>query len=85
MVHKTVIVALTVLLVAAVSTFVGVFFGVGSRKPPSEHSYRKAAVAADAGKCSQIGRLELSHKATFLPQVKMHKHVHTCKLEKYTH
>ncbi|XP_029920724.1 glutathione hydrolase 1 proenzyme-like [Myripristis murdjan] len=56
MVRKIVCVALTVLLVAAVSTFVGVFFGVGSRKPPSEHSYRKAAVAADAGRCSEIGR-----------------------------
>ncbi|XP_056146417.1 glutathione hydrolase 1 proenzyme [Lampris incognitus] len=56
MVHKTVVVALAVLLVAAVGTFVGVFFGVGSRKPPTEHSYWRAAVAADAGPCSEIGR-----------------------------
>uniref|UniRef100_UPI003AABF410 glutathione hydrolase 1 proenzyme n=1 Tax=Centroberyx gerrardi TaxID=166262 RepID=UPI003AABF410 len=56
MVHKTVAVALTVLLVAALSTFVGVFFGVESRKPPTQHSYPRAAVAADAGPCSVIGR-----------------------------
>ena len=57
MVKKTVVLALVVLVVAAVSTFVGVFFGVGKRKPESEHSYPRAAVAADAGPCSVIGRL----------------------------
>uniref|UniRef100_A0A673B1W3 Gamma-glutamyltransferase 1b n=1 Tax=Sphaeramia orbicularis TaxID=375764 RepID=A0A673B1W3_9TELE len=54
MVKKTVIVALMMLVVAAVATFVGVFFGVGKRKPPNE--YFKAAVAADAGLCSEVGR-----------------------------
>uniref|UniRef100_A0A673AZQ0 Gamma-glutamyltransferase 1b n=1 Tax=Sphaeramia orbicularis TaxID=375764 RepID=A0A673AZQ0_9TELE len=52
MVKKTVIVALMMLVVAAVATFVGVFFGVGKRKPPNE--YFKAAVAADAGLCSEV-------------------------------
>ncbi|XP_047424872.1 glutathione hydrolase 1 proenzyme [Mugil cephalus] len=52
MVKKTVIVALALLLLAAVATFVGVFFGVG-RKTSSGF---KAAVAADAGPCSEIGR-----------------------------
>lgn len=56
MVNKTVVVALTMLLLAAVATFVGVFFGVGRRKPLGEHVYLKAAVAADAGPCSEIGR-----------------------------
>ncbi|KAM3874481.1 glutathione hydrolase 1 proenzyme [Diretmus argenteus] len=56
MVHKSLVVALAVLLVAAVGTFVGVFFGVGSRKSPADYSYSRAAVAADAGRCSEIGR-----------------------------
>lgn len=54
MAKKTIVVALVLLLVAAVATFVGVFFGVGKRKPPNE--YFKAAVAADAGLCSEVGR-----------------------------
>ncbi|XP_063066863.1 glutathione hydrolase 1 proenzyme-like [Engraulis encrasicolus] len=57
MVKKTVVVGLAVLLVAAVSIFVGVFFGVGTRKDPVvTNGPFKAAVAADAGPCSEIGR-----------------------------
>ncbi|KAK9532614.1 hypothetical protein VZT92_009989 [Zoarces viviparus] len=56
MVNKTIIAALMLLLLAAVSIFVGVFFGVGRRKHPSEQVYLKAAVAADAGPCSEVGR-----------------------------
>lgn len=56
MVNKTIIVALTLLLLASVATFVGVFFGVERRKQRSEHVYLKAAVAADAGPCSEVGR-----------------------------
>ncbi|KAM9841023.1 glutathione hydrolase 1 proenzyme [Aulostomus maculatus] len=56
MVKKTIAVALLLLLLASVATFVGVFFGMGSRKRPSEQVYLKAAVAADAGPCSEIGR-----------------------------
>ncbi|KAK2819117.1 hypothetical protein Q5P01_024678 [Channa striata] len=56
MVKKTITVALVVLLLASVATFVGVFFGVGRRKPPIEHVKWKAAVAADAGPCSEVGR-----------------------------
>ncbi|XP_061783442.1 glutathione hydrolase 1 proenzyme [Nerophis lumbriciformis] len=55
MAKKIIAVALTLLLVAAVATFVGVFFGVGSETRPSEHVYLRAAVAADAGPCSVIG------------------------------
>ncbi|KAL0965620.1 hypothetical protein UPYG_G00283620 [Umbra pygmaea] len=54
MVHKSIVVGLLLLLVAAVCTFVGVFFGMGSRS--STNSYSHAAVATDAGPCSEIGR-----------------------------
>lgn len=53
---KTIIVALTILLLAAAATFVGVYFGVGRRATGSERGYSTAAVAADAGPCSEIGR-----------------------------
>ncbi|XP_030624123.1 glutathione hydrolase 1 proenzyme [Chanos chanos] len=56
MVQKSVVVGLLVLLVAAVGTFVGVFFGVSRRSPPQEGYFTRAAVAADAGPCSEIGR-----------------------------
>ncbi|XP_013859228.1 gamma-glutamyltranspeptidase 1 [Austrofundulus limnaeus] len=52
MVTKTVSVALALLLLASAATFVGVFFGVKRR----ETGYLKAAVAADAGPCSEVGR-----------------------------
>ncbi|XP_017266013.1 glutathione hydrolase 1 proenzyme [Kryptolebias marmoratus] len=52
MVTKTIIVALALLLVASVGTFVGVFYGVKKK----ESGYLKAAVAADAGPCSEVGR-----------------------------
>ncbi|XP_029916410.1 gamma-glutamyltransferase 1a isoform X1 [Myripristis murdjan] len=58
MVRKSLVAGLVVLLVAAVGLFLGVFMGFGkkSRTPPSDHFYSKAAVAADAGKCSEVGR-----------------------------
>lgn len=56
MAKKTIIVALAMLLLAAAATFVGVFFGVGKMKRPSEQVFLKAAVAADAGPCSEVGR-----------------------------
>ncbi|KAG5272242.1 hypothetical protein AALO_G00163180 [Alosa alosa] len=55
MVHKSIVVGLVVLLVVAVGTFVGVFYGVG-KKMTDQKAYFKAAVAADAGPCSEIGR-----------------------------
>lgn len=54
MVNKTVIVALLLLILAAACTFVGVYFGVGKQKHGQE--FFKAAVAADAGPCSVVGR-----------------------------
>lgn len=59
MVTKTVSVALALLLLASAATFVGVFFGVRRR----ETGYLKAAVAADAGPCSEVGRWEILYKA----------------------
>ncbi|XP_033979140.1 glutathione hydrolase 1 proenzyme-like [Trematomus bernacchii] len=56
MTKKTVSLALTMLLLVSVATFLGVFYGVGKRKIPAEHVYQKAAVAADAGPCSEVGR-----------------------------
>ncbi|XP_070845318.1 glutathione hydrolase 1 proenzyme [Chaetodon trifascialis] len=50
MAKKTIIIALLILLLAAVATFLGVFFGVERRR------YWRAAVAADAGHCSVVGR-----------------------------
>ncbi|XP_076614900.1 glutathione hydrolase 1 proenzyme [Chaetodon auriga] len=50
MAKKTIIIAMLLLLLAAAATFLGVFFGVERRK------YWKAAVAADAGHCSVVGR-----------------------------
>lgn len=60
MVKKSLVAGLVVLLVAAMGFFLGVFLGVGNKQPtgPSDHFYSKAAVAADAGKCSEIGRWE---------------------------
>lgn len=52
MANKTMILALAMLLVASVATFVGVFYGVGRRKS----EFLRAAVAADAGPCSEVGR-----------------------------
>ncbi|KAG9354691.1 hypothetical protein JZ751_001404, partial [Albula glossodonta] len=60
MVKKSIVAGLVVLLVAVVCIFMGVFFGVGSKRTPNpstDHFYSKAAVAADAGKCSEIGSL----------------------------
>lgn len=51
---KVIVLALLLLVVAAVATFLGVFFSVGKRSHPGVFS--KAAVAADAGKCSEVGR-----------------------------
>ncbi|XP_067106653.1 glutathione hydrolase 1 proenzyme [Osmerus mordax] len=56
MVHKSVVVGLLVLLAAAVGTFLGVFFRENSRSPSTDQAFSRAAVAADAGPCSEIGR-----------------------------
>lgn len=58
MVGKSLVAGVVVLLVAAVSLFLGVFMGLGKKNTsaPLNHFYSKAAVAADAGKCSEVGR-----------------------------
>lgn len=49
---KMAIVAVMLLLLAAVGTFLGVFYGVGRRQ---HEGFYRAAVAADAGPCSDVG------------------------------
>uniref|UniRef100_A0A673HI42 Glutathione hydrolase n=1 Tax=Sinocyclocheilus rhinocerous TaxID=307959 RepID=A0A673HI42_9TELE len=58
MVKKSLVAGLVVLLVAAVGFFLGVYLGIGNKRftVSSDHFYSKAAVAADAGKCSEVGR-----------------------------
>ncbi|XP_057674571.1 glutathione hydrolase 1 proenzyme-like isoform X2 [Corythoichthys intestinalis] len=55
MVKMTIVLAVTLLLLAAVAIFLGVFYGVNDRGHQSDHVYPKGAVAADAGPCSVIG------------------------------
>ncbi|XP_075425338.1 glutathione hydrolase 1 proenzyme [Ascaphus truei] len=43
-------------LLVALVLFLGLYFGLRSRTAPSEGVYERAAVATDAGKCSEIGR-----------------------------
>lgn len=50
---KTAVVALMLLLLAAAGTFLGVFYGVGRKQ---HDGFYRAAVAADAGPCSVVGR-----------------------------
>uniref|UniRef100_A0A087YPD3 Glutathione hydrolase n=1 Tax=Poecilia formosa TaxID=48698 RepID=A0A087YPD3_POEFO len=53
MAKKVIIVALAVLLLACLAIFLGVFFGLKSNRANGSW---KAAVAADAGPCSEVGR-----------------------------
>ncbi|XP_060764333.1 glutathione hydrolase 1 proenzyme [Neoarius graeffei] len=57
MVQKSVVLSLLLLLIVAVATFLGVFFGYKRNLSPevSEAWYTHAAVAADAGPCSKVG------------------------------
>ncbi len=58
MVKKSLVAGLVVLIVAAVGFFLGVYMGIRNKRlaVPSDHFYLKAAVAADAGTCSEVGR-----------------------------
>ncbi|KAJ8285805.1 hypothetical protein GJAV_G00031130 [Gymnothorax javanicus] len=59
MVKKSIIAVVVVLLVALMCIFMSIFFGGRFQRTycgSSNHFYSKAAVAADAGKCSEIGR-----------------------------
>ncbi|KAK3550143.1 hypothetical protein QTP86_021080 [Hemibagrus guttatus] len=58
MVQKSVVISLALLLIASVATFLGVFFGYRGKHSSvsTERSYTYAAVAADAGPCSEVGR-----------------------------
>ncbi|XP_077593474.1 glutathione hydrolase 1 proenzyme-like isoform X2 [Stigmatopora nigra] len=52
MAKMTIVLAVTLLLLATVAIFLGVFYGVDDM---NQHVYQRAAVAADAGPCSVIG------------------------------
>jgi len=58
MVRKALIAGLVVVLVAAAGLFLGALLGMGKRdhNAPTDHLYPRAAVAADAGTCSEVGR-----------------------------
>lgn len=58
MVRKSLVAGLVVLLVVAMGLFMGVLMGLGNKNPnfPTDHYFSRAAVAADAGKCSEVGR-----------------------------
>uniref|UniRef100_W5MCC1 Glutathione hydrolase n=2 Tax=Lepisosteus oculatus TaxID=7918 RepID=W5MCC1_LEPOC len=62
--RKSVVVGVVVLLLAVLCIFLGIFYGLDSRAPPKEGYYTRAAVAADAGKCSEIGRDILKRKGS---------------------
>lgn len=51
---KTAVLALLLLILASVATFLGVFYGI-ERKQKQDNGFYRAAVAADAGPCSQVG------------------------------
>ncbi|XP_077478348.1 glutathione hydrolase 1 proenzyme-like [Stigmatopora argus] len=55
MVKMTIVLAVTLLLLAAAAIFLGVFYGVDDMMHQNQHVYQRAAVAADAGPCSVIG------------------------------
>lgn len=52
MASKTAVIALLLLILAAAGTFLGVFYGVGRKQ---HDGFYRAAVAADAGLCSDVG------------------------------
>ncbi|XP_058888989.1 glutathione hydrolase 1 proenzyme-like isoform X2 [Acipenser ruthenus] len=64
MIRKLIIAGLVALLLAALCVFLGVFLGLDSRTSSSVYSYSRAAVATDAGKCSEIGRDILKQKGS---------------------
>ncbi|KAG8597152.1 hypothetical protein GDO81_002177 [Engystomops pustulosus] len=51
---RIVIIGILTTIVVALALFLGLFFGL--RTATNSHIYARAAVATDAGKCSEIGR-----------------------------
>ena len=58
MVRKSLVAGLLAVLVMAAGLLLGLLLGMGKRErtAPNDHFYSKAAVAADAGTCSEVGR-----------------------------
>lgn len=75
MASKTACVALMLLLLAAAGTFLGVFYGVGRLQ---HDGFYRAAVAADAGPCSDVGMWELLHSSLRAPRIHFMFHLHDC-------
>ncbi|XP_069475972.1 glutathione hydrolase 1 proenzyme isoform X2 [Ambystoma mexicanum] len=59
---RYVYVGILAVLLVALAIFLGLFFGL--RSDPASHVYEKAAVATDAGTCSEIGRDILKEKGS---------------------
>ncbi|KAM3939739.1 glutathione hydrolase 1 proenzyme [Leptodactylus fuscus] len=51
-------------IVVALALFLGLFFGLRTQPTDNSHIYDRAAVATDAGKCSEIGRDVLKEGGT---------------------
>ncbi|XP_064424136.1 glutathione hydrolase 1 proenzyme-like isoform X1 [Latimeria chalumnae] len=62
--RRSVLIGLLALALAALVLFLVLFFGLPSETPPASYAYDKAAVAADAGRCSEIGRDILKKKGS---------------------
>ncbi|XP_053326379.1 glutathione hydrolase 1 proenzyme [Spea bombifrons] len=62
--NRTLIIGFLSGLLVALVLFLGLFFGLRSQSGPSSHVYARAAVATDAGKCSEIGRDILKEKGS---------------------
>ncbi|XP_056386934.1 glutathione hydrolase 1 proenzyme isoform X2 [Hyla sarda] len=54
--RRAVIIGILTALVLALTLFLGLFFGLRTQPVSVPHIYERAAIATDAGKCSEIGR-----------------------------
>lgn len=54
--RRIVIIGFLTAIVFALALFLGLFFGLRTQPAPISQIYKRAAVATDAGKCSEIGR-----------------------------
>ncbi|XP_069613514.1 glutathione hydrolase 1 proenzyme [Ranitomeya imitator] len=61
---RILIIGLLTAIVLALTLFLGLFFGLRTRSVPISQIYERAAVATDAGKCSEIGRDMLKEGGT---------------------
>uniref|UniRef100_A0A8C5LN46 Glutathione hydrolase n=1 Tax=Leptobrachium leishanense TaxID=445787 RepID=A0A8C5LN46_9ANUR len=62
--RKTFLISTLAVLLVALALFFGLYFGLRSRPSPISNAYARAAVATDAGPCSEIGRDILKEKGS---------------------